>query len=364
MNIQRILDDASASGFALDAAQLRALDALADPSAGVYLSGPAGRGKSWLADAWFRHAPVPHKRRVHFHAFLDELHRAVFTRQTALREHRLAHPLTASPQLSASPPRGEPVTIMSGPESQHDVLTAAPAADPVGAAIGDVVGDTDLLVFDEFHLHDPADAILLARLLEHADAQGIRVIATSNYSPDALLPDPVFHDMAEPAIRLIGETMRHVLLDGGTDYRAARADESADRARVRRGFAGGAWVANAPAAMPYGARIVRVRDREFEVASAGEELWITFDQLCTAATSAVEYLDWAERFGRWVVLGVPDVSELPEAPRQRFATAVDILVDRDVETVFVSDLTRESFAVSAAATRDAERLISRLALLN
>ncbi len=85
MGIQRILDDAAAGGFALDAAQMRALDALADPSVGVYLSGPVGRGKSWLADAWFRHAPSPRKRRVHFHAFLDELHRAVFARQTALR---------------------------------------------------------------------------------------------------------------------------------------------------------------------------------------------------------------------------------------------------------------------------------------
>lgn len=355
MSIQRILDDAAAGGFALDAAQLRALDALADPSVGVYLSGPAGRGKSWLADAWFRHAPSPHKRRVHFHAFLDELHRAVFARQTALR-------LGGSPKNVASRSderhflATQRVVITSGPDSTRDVLAAAPV-DPVGDAIADVVGDAELLVFDEFHLHDPADALLLTKLLQHAAERGVRVVATSNYSPDELLPDPVFHDMAEPAIRLIGATMHHIRLDGATDYR--RVSGSAGR-----GFAAGAWVADPPAGVPDGSETVRVRDRDFEVVSARDELWITFDQLCSAATSAIEYLDWAERFGRWIVIDVPGFDGLVEAPRQRFVTAIDVLVDRDVEAVFVSPLTREEFAESAAGTRDAERLLSRLALLS
>ncbi|GGF39872.1 hypothetical protein GCM10010922_14040 [Microbacterium sorbitolivorans] len=366
MDIQRIHDDAAAGGFALDAAQLRALDALADPSVGVYLSGPAGRGKSWLADAWFRHAPSPNKRRVHFHAFLDELHRAVFARQTALRSG-------GSPKNVAS--RSDErhflathrVVITSGPDSTRDVLAAAPV-DPVGDAIADVVGDAALLVFDEFHLHDPADALLLTKLLQHAAARGTRVVATSNYSPDELLPDPVFHDMAEPAIRLIAETMRHVRLDGATDYRRVSSlpggAGSAGDPLAGRGFAAGAWVADPPAGVPDGSETVRVRDRDFEVVSAQGELWITFDQLCSAATSAIEYLDWAERFGRWIVLDVPGFDGLVEAPRQRFVTAIDVLVDRDVEAVFVSPLTREEFAESAAGTRDAERLLSRLALLS
>lgn len=366
--VSRIHDDAAASGFALDGAQLAALDALADPSAGVYLSGPVGRGKSWLADAWFRHAPTPRKRRVHFHAFLDELHRAVFARQTALRDRRLAQPLggptvsrVEGPRVLATHRRPEPVVITGGPDSHRDVLASAPttaAPDPVGDAIVDVVGDAELIVFDEFHLHDPADALLLTRLLAHASERGIRLVATSNYSPDELLPSPLFHDLVEPAIRIIGETMRHVRLDGGTDYRAGSPADPA-----RRGFAAGAWVADPPAAVPDGSRVVWVRDREFEVTSAGDELWITFDQLCTAPTSAIEYLDWAERFDRWVVLDVPDVGGLPEAPRQRFVTAVDVLVDRDVETVFVSALTRASLATTLAGTRDATRLLSRLALL-
>jgi cell division protein ZapE len=368
MDIQRIHDDAAAGGFALDAAQLRALDALANPTAGVYLSGPAGRGKSWLADAWFRHWPGSRKRRVHFHAFLDELHRAVFAHQTALRARRLAHPL-------AGPRAGERVVITSGPESQRDVLAAAAAPrevpDPVGDAIADVVGEAELLVFDEFHLHDPADALLLTRLLEHAAARGVRVVATSNYSPDELLPDPVFHDMAEPAIRLIGATMHHVRLDGDTDYRRVpgsatdlgSAVESTADSGSAGGFTAGVWATDPPAGAPGGSETVRVRDREFEVVSAGAELWITFDQLCSAATSAIEYLDWAERFARWIILDVPGFDGLVEAPRQRFVTAVDVLVDRDVETVFVSRLSREQFAATAEGTRDAERLLSRLALL-
>ena len=353
----RILDDARASGFSLDAGQLRALDAFDDATRGVYLSGPVGRGKSWLADAFFRHAGAA-GRRVHFHAFLDELHRAVFARQTALREKRLARPVEV-PRAS-----GTPIVLTTAPGSDTDVLSLQPPApkpDPVGDALAEVVGNARLLVFDEFHLHDPADALLLTRLLEHAAAHGIRLIATSNYAPDELLPDPVFHDMVEPAIRIIGDTMRHVRLDGDTDYRTA---DSRPGGSARRGFAGGVWVMDPPAGIPPEPATVRVRDREFEVMRADDELWITFDQLCVNATSAIEYLDWAERFDRWVVLDVPGFAELPEAPRQRLLTAVDVLVDRDIETVFVSALSREAFAESAPPTRDVDRLLSRLALLN
>jgi cell division protein ZapE len=165
--------------------------------------------------------------------------------------------------------------------------------------------------------------------------------------------------------------MHHVRLDGDTDYRRVpgsatdlgSAVESTADSGSAGGFTAGVWATDPPAGAPGGSETVRVRDREFEVVSAGAELWITFDQLCSAATSAIEYLDWAERFARWIILDVPGFDGLVEAPRQRFVTAVDVLVDRDVETVFVSRLSREQFAASAEGTRDAERLLSRLALL-
>lgn len=345
----KIHADARSAGFRLDERQAAVVDALASSEESVYLSGPAGRGKTWIADAFFRHAPTVRKRRVHFHAFLDELHRAVFARQEALRERRLAEPLEA-PSASA------PVTITASPGSDEDVLERAAAPDPVGEALTDVAGDAELLVFDEFHVIDPGDATLLTRLLEHAVARGIRVVATSNDAPGDLLPDPVWHRVIEPGIRLIAETMRHEVLDGGVDYR--------ETSSATAGFAGGSWLAEAPCAVPDGFPFLTVRDRLFQVVSAtDDELWITFEQLCVEPTAAIEFLDWARRFPRWVVLGVPGFDEVPLPARQRFVTAVDVLVDVDVPTIFVSDVSLDDFCEAALAHAGTSRLVSRLRLL-
>ncbi|WP_221584978.1 AFG1/ZapE family ATPase [Microbacterium sp. G2-8] len=348
----RICDDAAESGFALDADQVAAVEAMTTSTRGVYLHGPVGRGKSWIADAFHRHSPVEHRRRVHFHGFLDELHRAVFARQTAIRERRLA--VVPTPANDA-----EPVVITTGPHSAADVLTAAPRTptpDPIAQGLADVIGPATLLVFDEFHVHDTGDARLLTRLLEHALAHDIRIVATSNYAPDDLLPDPVWHHIAEPGIQLIKEHMAHVHLDGGRDYRAS--------ARRTAGFAEGSWRTDAPAAVPAGARSTRVRDRAFEVTAAtDDELWITFAQLCEQPTSTIEYLEWARAHARWTVLDVPPFDEVPLPAQQRFLNAVDVLVDADVPTTFVSPTTLDEFGRSARARPDADRLLSRLSLL-
>ncbi|WP_197517180.1 cell division protein ZapE [Microbacterium karelineae] len=369
--LSRIHADAAASGFALDDGQIAAVEAVAGSERGVYIHGPVGRGKSWLADAYFRHAPYASKRRVHFHGFLDELHRAAFARQTAVRERReertraefgaIARPAagdTAGRRPADPPIPAAPVVITTGPESAADVLTAAPSrpsADPIGAALDDVVGDAELLVFDEFHVHDPGDARLLTRLVEHAIEHGIRIVATSNYAPADLLPDPVWHHIAEPGIRLIESHMHHVHLDGGADYRAS--------APTATGFAGGSWTTERPMP-PSGATTLTVRDREFAVtAAAAHELWITFDELCAQATSTIEYLDWVRRFGRWVILDVPPLDTAPAGAQQRFINAIDVLVDADVPTAISSAVPFEEFAASAAERPDAARLISRLSLL-
>lgn len=371
---ERIRRDAAGAGFSLDLSQERALEALTSSDRGVWIHGPVGRGKTWLADAWFRHAPDADKRRVHVHGFLDELHRAVFARQIQLRERRLAQPV-APPQE----PAGSPVVITTGrPEAAgsvdvlslsdrvpKDVPSAAAEApfsghdapgDPVARALDDVVGSATLLVFDEFHLHDTGDARILTRLLEHAFDRGIRIVATSNYAPDELLPDPVWHHIMEPGILLIEQHMTRVRLDGDRDHRRS--------ATAREGFAAGSWQTSAPGEIPSGSRELAVRDRSFEVAAATDDaLWITFAQLCDQPTSTIEYLDWARRFPAWVVLDVPAFDETPLAAQQRFLAAVDVLVDEQVPTTFVSPASLDEFAAAAGARPDAPRLLSRLSLL-
>ncbi|MBP2436442.1 AFG1/ZapE family ATPase [Microbacterium amylolyticum] len=311
----------------------RALVAALGQGDSIYVHGPAGRGKTHIVDAHLRHtaqAPL----RVHFHAFLATLHRAVFARQTAIREQRLAAGST-----NEDPANGPP--------------------DPVEAALADVIGEARVLAFDEFHLHDPGDARLLTRLLEFVLAHGIRLIATSNYPPGLLLPDPVWHHIALPGIRMIEHQMTVFHLDGGRDYRQPGTT----------GFGSGIWTRSRPQLPPRGtaesgAR-VDVGERTFTVtATAGDEIWLTFSELCEQATSTIEFLAWAQRFRRWNILDIPRFDTVPPGAQQRFLTAVDILVDADIATTFTSLVRRDDFIASAGARPDAPRLASRLRMLH
>lgn len=331
-----IVARARAQGFSLDDAQRDVVARLgrlagfvrngrADAEAlGMYLHGPAGRGKSWLADAFFHAAPTRAKRRVHFHGFLEELHRAIFARRAA-----------------ASTVAGE----------------GEPASDVVSAAIGDAIGDVRLLVFDEFHVHDPGDARLLTLVLHHLLAREVAVVATSNYAPEELLPNPVWHAMFEPGIALLRTHLEIVRLDGPRDYRAIT--------RSRDGFAAGAWLVTPEGGTTTEHARLEVRGRAFDVVAAdGDELVVTFAQLCEVPTSTIEYLDWAARFSRWTVRDVPAFTEIAPPARQRFVNVVDVLVDRGTTAVFTSRLELEDFIETAAgAGPDATRLQSRMRLL-
>lgn len=343
----------------LDPAQralLLALDrvrAAADASApprGLYVHGPVGRGKSWLLGAWFEAHPEPRKLRVHFHAFLDRLHREVFAQRQAM-------------------PPGE--------------------GDPLEAAFARLLGESRLLFLDEFHVHDPGDARLLTRLLEYVFEREMVLIATSNYAPRELMPSPVWHHLFERGIALILERMEAFVLDGPVDYRTVSAGGSG-------GFASGLWRAHAPpdvqaradaqapadaqagadaghggasgrggASEPTGsgAELV-VQGRSFTVSHATEdELRATFAELCEAPLSTIEYLAWAERFGRWTITEVPAAGAIDVQALQRFANLVDVLVEADVRLTVISAQALPDFVSAAAALPDAARLRSRLSLL-
>lgn len=329
-----IARDARYAGFELNRAQADVRDRLLQLGAelagrrrrvpgSLYVWGQAGRGKSWLLDAFFRALPTEQKRRVHFHAFFEALHRRI-------HDHR------------------------AGP-------------DAVRHAVGELIGEARLLYFDEFHVHDPADAALLTRLLRQLFGSGVVLLASSNYAPSALLPDPMWHHLFEPGIDLITRNMDIVELAGETDYRTApRSAET--------GFAGGAWLApgdldripdgtfRPPAAAE--AATLSVGSREFAVTAVREgELWVSFGQLCEAPTSRAEYLAWARRFERWFITDVPDFADVGREAQQRFISVLDILSDADIPVFLFSARDRQAFCTSAGTRPDAFRMVSRLQLL-
>src|SRR3954466_3123388 len=147
---------------------------------GVYLWGPVGRGKSFLMDAFFLCVPLVRKRRVHFHHFMREIHR----------------------ELDA----------LKGTE------------DPIAEAAARTARRYRLVCFDEFHVSDIADAMILGRFLEQAMTRGVQFVMTSNYHPDELYPNGLQRERFLPAIELLKQRLDVIGVDNGTDYRRLKME--------------------------------------------------------------------------------------------------------------------------------------------
>lgn len=296
----------------LDDAQLAVLarlEELAGQRRGVYLHGPVGRGKSFLADALFGVLPGP-KKRVHFHAFFQELHRRISER---LHE------------------RGA-----------------------VAAAVGELLGRAGVLAFDELHVHDVGDAMLLTRLLEALQDRQVMVIATSNHPPDGLLPDPLHHHLFLPGIELVKKLMEPVELNGANDYRHLHGTP---RSRFETGeIVRSAELPSTPVVLDVNGRAITALGID------GGRIWFDFGDLCGKPTSTHDYLVLADRFDDWVITGVPRLHASGREAGQRFANVVDVLVDKDVRLTLVSD--HALGEIVGGGTRDLARTASRLELIN
>lgn len=313
-------DAARAQGYAIDDAQRQAISQLRNATTrGVYLWGPVGRGKSWLMSTYFTALPTEHKRRMHFHEFFRELH-------AEIRRHR----------------------------------------NDLDAALDAIVGDIRVLCFDEFHVHDIADAKFVERLLPALFARHVTLVVTSNYPPNRLLPNPLFHDTFLPTIELIEQSLNVVVVDGPRDYRAISGHSS--------GFASGRWVAPGTAEelsalglelpapderrtlTPCGHPITALR-------ADARGLWLDFVHVCEHTTAPSDYLTLAAQFDHWILSGIPDLGIVGREPAQRFANLVDVLYDRDVPTVFVAAHPLESLAAAERFPLDIDRIRSRLGQL-
>jgi cell division protein ZapE len=299
------------SGLALDAEQHAAVDALSEPAVeGYYLWGPVGRGKTVLAEHYL--AAVPGKtRRFHFHGFFRDLQREIF---------------------------GGGVSLTG--------------------AIARVVGPAQAVLFDEFHVHDVADAVYLTAVLRWLRDEGVLLIATSNYAPADLLPDPEYHHQFVPAIALIEELLTVVPLGEGVDYRGGVEGTQPI------GFAAGTWrVAASDAVLQSTVALDPDGVRLRAVSAETDGAVFTFEELCGRPLAANQYLWLADRFRRLTLRAMPDPAEVGREPLQRFGILVDILHDRDVALDVTAAGPPERILDAAAPPRDAARAVSRLALL-
>lgn len=295
----------------------------------MYVHGPAGRGKSWLARAVTDAVPVTpgRVRRVHFHDFFEELRRRL------------------GPRVSAR--------------------------DAIDGTVSELLDGADWFFFDELHVHDPAGAALLTRLLRGLAERRIPTLVTSNYPPEGLLPSRVYHHLMEPGIEVIRASMAVTSLDGGIDYRSRVAPEDS---HLRAGFASGRWiVASDPEAVraaglepPAPDEVVTVESGSYRFTASAVrdgEVWFSADALLEARTTPQDYLAWLARFDRWVLHDVPPLSGLGRSAQQRLVSLLDVLVDRDVPLTVLSSVARDAFVDRSDVPPDVFRARSRLSLL-
>ncbi|WP_405167578.1 cell division protein ZapE [Nocardia sp. NBC_01499] len=286
--------DGETSGIVLDADQVRAAARLGDlvdrrgrpikRRRGIYLHGRPGRGKTMVMDRFFAGVASDRKRRFHFHQFFVRLHAAVH------------------------------------------------ASGSIDAGVAALLGDARLVCFDEFHVHDIGDAMLIARMLDVLFVRRVTLVVTSNYPPERLLPNPLFHERFLPTIARITANLDVVSVDGPSDYRTrsltCRTGFAAGEYRIEPADAAALGADNARAdavSVPVGTRQLRARS----VADA--TLTIEFAALCGTPTATADYVELAQRFQRWIICDVPPLRDAPADWVMRFVNVVDVLYDADRE---------------------------------
>jgi cell division protein ZapE len=282
---------------------------------GVYLWGAVGRGKSFLMDSFYLCVPVVRKRRVHFHHFMREIHREM--------------------------------NELKGLE------------DPIAEVAARTARRHRLICFDEFHVSDIADAMILGRFLEQVIERGVVFCMTSNYPPDGLYPNGLQRSRFLPAIELIKERLDVIEVDNGTDYRRLKMERVkvyhlGSDAQFPAMFEALKDVEEERHALDVDGRKIPYRKR------AGGLLWTDFQALCGGARSYADYVDLAQRFHTVMLSGVPKMSSKNADAARRFTWLVDVFYDDRVNLIVSAEAEPEQLFPEGEHSAEFQRTVSRL----
>ncbi|MDE1900223.1 MAG: AFG1 family ATPase [Alphaproteobacteria bacterium] len=293
-----------------------------DAPRGLYLYGDVGRGKSMLMDLFFAAAPVAKKRRVHFHQFMLEIHD---------RLHRLQTDET--PDLM--PRLGREIAV-----------------------------ETWLLCFDEFHVGNIADAMILGRLFEALFAAGVVIVATSNWPPDMLYKNGLQRERFLPFIDLIKTRMDVCRLDGAVDHRF-------EQTRSLPCYFHPLNETHTHKLQEIFFRLTgNAEPEEIDLAVQGRTLRVThaakgvgffnFDELCVAALGSADYLAIAECLHTVLIDGIPKLSAEKRNEATRFINLIDALYEAKVKLYLAAAATPEKLAPDGELNFPFQRTVSRL----
>lgn len=286
---------------------------------GVYLWGGVGRGKSFLMDSFYAVVPVVRKTRVHFHEFMRGVHRAL--------------------------------------DEQKGV------EDPLLVVAGKIARRYRLICFDEFHVSDIADAMILYNLLQALFEHGVSFVMTSNYPPDGLYPDGLHRDRMLPAIALLKEKLDVLNVDAGVDYRkrimeqvsAYHAPLGPESERsLLRAFLDIAETTEDDLR-------IRIESREIRcVRRAGGVVWFDFATLCGSPRSQNDYLEIASRFHTVILSNVPRMSAEMASEARRFTWLVDVLYDHRVKLLMSAAVAPDQLYTEGTLANEFHRTVSRI----
>lgn len=290
------------------------------PERGLYFWGGVGRGKTYLMDSFFECLPFPRKLRVHFHRFMQRVHRE-----------------------------------LSELEGQKN---------PLERIADRLAQETEIICFDEFFVSDIADAMILGNFLDAIFERGIALVATSNIAPDGLYENGLQRTRFLPAIALLKEHTEVLNVDAGTDYRL-RTLEQAELYHFPLGPAAEESLREsfnrlAPEVPQHWERM-EINGRYLTCRSVADDVaWFEFPELCGGPRSQNDYIELSRIFHAVVLSGVPRMDSNADDECRRFVNLVDEFYDRHVKLVIAAEAPPESLYSGKRLAFEFERTISRL----
>lgn len=344
MSVTQVYEaELKARGFTSDPAQRRAVQALdrcasewaqfkaqrsngfkklihhPDIPRGVYMYGGVGRGKSFLMDCFFHAVPLRRKVRLHFHEFMREVHREL-----------------------------------------QDLQGTVNPLDELGKRMAKRY---KLICFDEFHVADITDALILHRLLDALFDNGVGFVTTSNFKPDDLYPDGMHRHRILPAIELLKANLEVICVDNGTDYRRRTLEQSkiyhmplgpgAD-ADMTETFNRLAESQDEDPVLQIESRRIVARRK------AGGVVWFDFKTLCGGPRSQNDYLEIATQFHTVLLSDVPHMPPRMASEARRFTWLIDVLYDRRIKLILSAAVPPEGLYTEGLLVHEFPRTVSRL----
>ena len=295
-----------------------------DPVIGLYLWGGVGRGKSMLMDWFFEEAPIEAKQRVHFHAFMLDVHARINLRRRS---------------------------------ADND-------GDPIAPVAKQIATNAELLCFDEFHVTDITDAMILSRLFDALWAEGVIVVATSNRPPEDLYENGLNRGLFLPFIERMPDHLIIHEFAGETDHRLRQLEAAPVyyfplNKKAEEGVEA-AWQRLIGGASPR-ETVLSVQGRELILKqTAAGTARASFARLCDNTLGAADYLRLAHAFQTLILENVPQMGPDSRNEAKRFVTLIDALYETRTKLIMSAEVEPENLYQDGDGSFEFERTVSRL----